>query len=79
MGETLIHKKLDRPMWIRPLLATIISLACGGLLAGPPATPVIGAGELRSLTVFPEKVSLRGADVCPSGTSAGTPEATLRC
>src|SRR5262249_26037877 len=31
-------------------------------LAGPTAPPVVGTGELRSLTVLPEKVILRGAD-----------------
>ena len=48
-------------MWLW-LLAALLSLAGTCVLAGPAAPPVVGAGELRSLSVLPEKAALRGAD-----------------
>lgn len=56
------NQKLARSTWLGPLLAALLGLAGGGVVAGPTEPPVVGAGELRSLTVFPEPVTLRGAD-----------------
>jgi hypothetical protein len=49
-------------MWVSRLLALLITMTGSGLFAGPTATPIVGEGELRSLSALPEKVVLRGAD-----------------
>src|SRR5262245_42270833 len=57
-----MHHKLDRSMWITLLLAALLSLVGNSVFAGPAAPPVVGTGELQSLSVLPEKVILLGAD-----------------
>jgi hypothetical protein len=46
--------------WIKALLAAMIGVA--GVYADSAAPAIIGTGELRSLSVLPEKVALRGVD-----------------
>lgn len=56
-----MRNHLDRSIWLNLLLAATLGLLGGRALAEPAALAVVGAGELRSLTVLPDKVALRGA------------------
>jgi hypothetical protein len=57
-----IHQKLDTSTTLGLLLAALVSLVGSGAFADPVAVPGVGSGGLRSLTLLPEKVTLRGAD-----------------
>jgi hypothetical protein len=62
VGDAAMHQKLEQSAGIKLLSAVMLLLAGSSAIAGPATVPMVGTGGLRSLSILPEKVTLRGAD-----------------